>query len=69
MDIAAYDSTVCNECKKLCKHYLDEHWNCQGDSEPCRDFENRLWYEEINDEEYEAIYYRKEESPQCIRKI
>lgn len=41
MDIAAYDSTVCKECKELCDYYLDEFWNCQGESEPCPDFFNR----------------------------
>lgn len=41
MDIAAYDSTVCKECKELCDYYLDEYWNCQGESEPCEEFFNR----------------------------
>ena len=41
MDIAAYDSTVCKECKELCNYYLDEYWNCQGEPEPCEEFFNR----------------------------
>ena len=32
---------VCKECKELCDYYLDEFWNCQGESEPCPDFFNR----------------------------
>ena len=41
MDIAAYEVTVCKECKELCDYYLDEFWNCPGDSEPCEEFFNR----------------------------
>ncbi len=32
---------VCKVCKELCAYYLDEFWNCQGESKPCPDFFNR----------------------------